>query len=143
MTDYSNPKVMKAVMNEAKSAGIFDKTKITSKYVYSLLLNSSDAMTLDMIKDNKDYKCNVMGYKIHQVNYAGGSSSLIRNLEKCEIISGKWFFGWHYKIIVTNKEQKRDRAWSEVFGRPVCFIFKNKSGFIEIIKPIWAKMNIK
>jgi len=139
-TDYSNPKIMKAVVKEAKDAGIFDKTNVTSTYDYSFFLRGDYAMTLDMIKREKSY-----GYKLCQIDFIGGCSLLIKGMKTCKIIDDnkRLLIWYHYKLNLKIEEQKKDVAWSEVNGRPIRFIFKDKKGYIEIIKPLWARTEMK
>ena len=135
MTDYSNPQIMKGVVNEAKQAGIFNigKNKMLISDSYILKLNSEDASTLDMFLNNKSY-----GYKLIQIDFQLGMSSLVKQKKLIIKMLKETLFNYIYKIEIQQVKDESSRAWDAVSGRPLMFYFQSKDGLINIIKPRYA-----
>ncbi len=141
-TDYSNPKVMKKVVAEAKNAGIFDKklNKKNQYHIFNIKVSSYDAMTLNMFKGNKNY-----GYKLRQVNFELGLSSRY-NPKKTDInfIRRTLFNRCKYEIrCLIETKSESERAWNKLSGKPLKLIFESKDGNIEIIRIINGKLEIQ
>jgi len=136
MTDYTNPKVMKGIVNKAKDAGIFkvgkNKRKITNTYL--LKLDEENAMRLDMIKREKSY-----GYKLVQIDFEMGLTSLINPLRTSIKERGKKWFRYRYEIEIVEIKDYSSRAWDGVRGGVLTLYFKSKSGFIEQINTTRGK----
>jgi len=139
--DYSNPQVVKQVMEEAKDKGIFATGKDYQCvwHTFVLKLDVDNAMTLDMIKKEQ------RKYKLKQVDFIGGLSSLYK--EKTKLLSieelPKTFFNYNYKIKILLLTDKSGRAWDSVKLPPNRLIFESKDNFIEIINIKKATFKIR
>jgi len=131
MTDYTNPKVMKEVVKEAKDAGIFrvGRNKRSTTNTYILKLDEDNAMTLEMINREKSYD-----YKLVQINFEMGLTELIKPI-KIFIKKQKerMFNKNNYEVKVTQIKDDASRAWDRVSGKVLTLYFQSKEGYIKQI----------
>ena len=136
MKDYSNPDVMKQVTKEAEQLGIFaigvNPIKVIDTYI--LKVKGEDESILNMFNKNKED-----GYKLIQIDFIGGLSSLIKQNKLIITKLKKNMFSFIFELKIETIKDKADRAWARVKGKPLVFIFQSKDGFIEIIEPKQAR----
>lgn len=138
MINYSNPQVIKEVVEEAKEAGIFNKKLNIKKqhHIFIFKVSTEDSMTLDMFNDNKNY-----GYKLRQVDFELGLSSNYNPKRTSINYLKKTLFGryvYEIKCLIETKSEAV-RSWDKVSGKPLRFFFESKDKSIDIITVISSK----